>query len=104
MLKTKQLAMWENPKRPATNASEWLPYGRQRHSQRLDVPTRCKSRRNRHVTCGPIAILPQANSDGGLVLAMAVGPEKRLLVLGSWYLAKHLRARNFREKQRNGNW
>jgi len=48
-----------------------------------------------------MAILPQADSDGGLVLAMAVGPEKRLLVLGSWYLAKHLRARNFLEKQSN---
>ena len=74
----KQLAIWGNPKRPATNASEWLPYGRQRHSQRLDVPRRCKSRWNRHVTCGPMAILPQADSDGGLVLAMAVGPKERL--------------------------
>jgi hypothetical protein len=42
---------------------------------------------------------PKANGNGSLVLAMAVGTEERLLVLGSWYLAKHLRARNFPRKQ-----
>jgi len=78
----------------ACNQCVWgLPYGRQRHSQRLDVPKRCKSRWNRHVACGSIAYLPQADSDGGLVLAMAVGPRERLAP--SCYLLAKCRGQTF---------